>query len=177
MTADFEQGEYRCYTDGSCKAGDSMPGGWGYCIYTPSGEVVEKYGKTFGQIAKIVEYRAVAEALTQLPEGATATVYCDNQSLIENMSNHLGHWAARGFTKVDPEIVDIVQIIADQLVTKQLLVKWQWVRSHNGNEGNERADALATQGARQAKEEVNEKQKSRAKMPASPRRPKRFNRG
>ncbi len=37
---------------------------------------------------------------------------------------------------------------------KQLVPRWQWLRAHNGNAGNERADALAAQGAREAKAEL-----------------------
>jgi len=36
----------------------------------------------------------------------------------------------------------------------QLVVRFQWLRAHNGNTGNERADELAAQGAREAKAEL-----------------------
>lgn len=143
-----------CYTDGSCKAGEGAPGGWGFCVRPPIGPAIEGYGKARGTLAKVMEYRAVAEALAVLPEGASATVFSDNQSLIENLTRNLETWRARGFAKVDALIVDSVRQIAACLVEKKLAVAWQWVRAHNGNAGNERADALAAQGAREAKAEL-----------------------
>ena len=73
---------------------------------------------------------------------------------MENLSNSLQVWRARGFARVDALIVPAVQKISDAIQTRQLRVRWQWLRSHNGNEGNERADELAAQGAREAKKEV-----------------------
>jgi ribonuclease HI len=145
---------YFCYTDGSCKTGEGTPGGWGFFIKSPTGPALEGYGKAFGTMAKVMEYRAVAEALAVLPEGASATVFSDNQSLVENLSKHLETWRARDFAKVDPLIVESARRIDACITTKRLVVSWQWVRSHNGNTGNERADALAAQGAREAKAEL-----------------------
>ena len=85
--------EYHCYTDGSCKAAAGAPGGWGFVIQAPGQPALEGYGKVRGTLAKIMEYRAVAEALAALPSGASATLYSDNQSLIENLSKRLNDWA------------------------------------------------------------------------------------
>jgi ribonuclease HI len=146
--------EYLCYTDGSCKAGDGAPGGWGFFIKPPSGAPIEGYGKAVDTLAKVMEYRAVAEAVSALPDGVRATVFSDNQSLIENMTKRLRDWRASAFVNVDPMVVAEIRRIDAAIVGKQLTVQWQWVRAHNGNAGNERADALAAQGAREAKAEL-----------------------
>jgi ribonuclease HI len=147
---------YLCYTDGSCKAADGAPGGWGFCIRQPAGFTLEGYGKARGTLAKIMEYRAVAEALAVMPEAVSVTVFSDNQALIENMTRHLETWRRRAFDGVDPLVVESVRQIDSCIVQKKLEVRWQWVRSHNGNAGNERADALASKGAREAKAELAE---------------------
>jgi len=142
---------YLCYTDGSCKAGDRAPCGWGYFIKTPQGAPLEGHGHALDTLAKVMEYRAVAEALAVLPEGAEATVFSDNQSLIENFEKRVGHWRLNGFAKVDAAIVASVRAADATITSRRLRLSWKWVRGHNGNEGNERADALAAQGAREAK--------------------------
>ena len=37
--------EWLCYTDGSCKAGDGAPGGWGFSVKPPQGPALEGWGK------------------------------------------------------------------------------------------------------------------------------------
>ncbi len=155
---------YFAYTDGSCKAGDGAPGGWGYCIKTPSGSPLEGFGKARETLAKVMEYRAVAEALAVVPLGATVVVFSDNHSLIENMSRNLGHWRQHGFAKVDAQVVESVRRIDASITERRLAVRWEWVRSHNGNEGNERADALAARGAREAKAELAEEAAAALKL-------------
>ncbi|MDB4936538.1 MAG: Ribonuclease [Labilithrix sp.] len=147
--------ERLCYTDGSFKPGAAAPGGWGFCIRSPRDDraPIEAYGKATGTLAKVMEYRAVAEALEALPKDVSAVVFSDNQSLVENLSKHLHAWRARAFAKVDPLVVDSVRRIDACIATKKLTVRWQWVRAHNGNPGNERADELAAQGAREARAE------------------------
>lgn len=145
---------YLCYTDGSCKAGDGAPGGWGFCIRPPDGAPIEGYGKAKGTLAKTMEYRAVAEALAALPSGARATVFSDNQPLVDNLTQKLASWRANGFAKVDPFVVESVRAIDRCITENALVVTWQWIRAHNGNAGNERADALAARGAREAKAEL-----------------------
>jgi ribonuclease HI len=146
--------EWLCYTDGSVKAGEGGPGGWGFTIRGPAGERLEGWGKAKGTQSKVMEYQAVAEALTALPEKSAAVVFSDDQAMVENLSKSLEVWRARDFAKVDPLIAPAARRISEALMARQLTVRWQWLRSHNGNEGNERADELAAQGAREAKKEV-----------------------
>lgn len=146
--------DWLCYTDGSCKPGVSgAPGGWGFVVRPPSGAPIEGYGRAIGTQAKIMEYRAVAEALAVLPDGVSAVVYSDNQPLVESIGRDL----ARSPSNVDPQVRDWLLAIAAHIADKRLSVRWQWVRAHNGNAGNERADALAAQGAREARAEIGER--------------------
>jgi len=143
---------YFCYTDGSCKAGtEGAPGGWGFCIKQPDGTTVDGHGSATKTLSKVMEYTAVAQALEALPSGVEATVFSDNQALVENCEKRLENWKRAGWTKVPPEILDAVRRIGAVAAEKGLRLHWQWIRGHNGNEGNERADALAAQGAREAK--------------------------
>jgi ribonuclease HI len=141
--------DYLCYTDGSCKAGDGAPGGWGFHIKPPRGPVIEGQGHAINTLAKIMEYRAVAEALAMLPEGASAIVFSDNESLVQNMIHRLDDWRASNFVNVDPDVALSARSIDASITGKKLVVRFQWVRSHNGNAGNERADALAASAARE----------------------------
>jgi ribonuclease HI len=142
--------EYFCYTDGSSKAGDAAPGGWGFYIRPPDGPPLEGHGNAINTLSKVMEYAAVAEALAALPADAKATVFSDNQSLIENCSKHLDGWRRSGWANVDPLILELVKRIDALIAATRLVVTWQWVRGHGGNVGNRRADELAAQGAREA---------------------------
>jgi ribonuclease HI len=148
------QSEYLCYTDGSCKAADGAPGGWGFVIKRPGLAPLEGHGKAQGTLAKVMEYRAVAEALSVLPADAKVVVFCDNQSLVENLAKQLLNWARCDFANVDPRIVESARTIHACIREQRLVVRFQWLRAHNGNAGNERADELAAQGAREAKAEL-----------------------
>jgi ribonuclease HI len=153
--------EWLCYTDGACKAAHGGAGGWGFRLEPPNGEPIERYGKAEGTLAKVMEYRAVAEALAALPDGAEATVLSDNQSLVETFTKRLEVWRSNGFANVDEAILESVRRVDREICDRRLTVRFQWVRGHRGNVGNERADALAAQGAREAKTEHAAKRRPR----------------
>lgn len=147
-------GDWLCYTDGACKAAHGGAGGWGFHLRPPSGPPIEGWGKATGTQAKVMEYRAVAEALERVAEDATVTVFSDNQALVENLGRKLESWRATSFANVDPLVVGEIERIARTLEERRLVVRWQWVRGHNENAGNERADQLAARGAREAKADL-----------------------
>src|ERR1700761_4428216 len=119
--------DWLVYTDGSAKAGEGGPGGWGFAMRGPGlDDRREGYGKATGTMAKVMEYRAVAEALTALPDGVSATVFSDNLSLVENMTKKLDVWRQSAFAKVDPLVVESVRRIAATIHAKNSRVTWQW---------------------------------------------------
>lgn len=153
--------EWLCYTDGAVKPGDGAPGGWGFYLRPPKGVAVEGFGKAYDALAKVMEYHAVAEAVAALPDGVAAVVHSDNQSLVENLEKRLDDWRRSGFSRVDPDIVADVRAIADHVERRGLRLRFLWVRGHAGNVGNERADQLAAQGAREAKADLEARRRGR----------------
>lgn len=113
---------------------------------------MEGHGAAHDTHAKVMEVQAVAEALAVLPEGAHARVFSDNQGLVATLQNKLADYRRSGFANVDPLVAPHLRAIDARVTEQRLQLTFQWVRAHNGNAGNERADALAAQGARETRE-------------------------
>jgi ribonuclease HI len=128
---------YTIYTDGSCLKNPGGPGGYAAVIFR-EGEVIEEVsGGDAVTTNNRMELMAAVVGLRAVREPAVITLYSDSQYLIKTMP--LG-W--KRLKNVD---------LWAQLdrAAQPHRVSWQWVRGHNGNAGNVRADALANQAARQ----------------------------
>ncbi|WP_028311011.1 ribonuclease HI [Derxia gummosa] len=137
------------YADGACK-GNPGRGGWGAILRTRrDDEWVEK--EMFGGEALTTNNRmellAVISALKALTRPCQATVFTDSQYVQKGISEWIHGWKARGWKTASKEPVKNADLWRelDQLTAGHEL-RWEWVRGHNGHEGNERADALANKG-------------------------------
>lgn len=147
---------YFCYTDGGCRVSERSPGGWGVYIRTPNGDPIEKFGGAIDTDSTTMELTAVKVALDLLPIGVKATVFSDSQEVLSLCDKSIPIWRSNGW-KNTPRILDsLLREISSNLEEKNLTITWTWVRSHNGNLGNEQADKLADQGAREAKKLIKE---------------------
>jgi ribonuclease HI len=63
-------------------------------------------------------------------------------------------WRQNGWKNTPRELNPLLKEISSFWEEKNLKITWTWIRSHNGNAGNERADQLADQGAREAKKKI-----------------------
>ena len=138
-------------------------GGWGFFIKKSDKTTIEGSGYAVKTNSKIMEYTAIEKALEALPEESDATVFSDSQSAIEICSKTLKIYAENGWKNVDTQILEILQNIHSLIEDKSLLITWQWVRSHNGNAGNERADELASEAVRSIKTKFREAEKESKK--------------
>lgn len=135
------------YTDGACK-GNPGPGGWGALLKSADARK-ELFGGELGTTNNRMEMMAVIEALTALKRPCKVRLHVDSQYVLKGMTEWLPGWKARGWktaSKAPVKNVDLWQRL-DALVndgTHQ--IEWRWVRGHNGDPGNERADELANQG-------------------------------
>lgn len=138
-------GRVEIYTDGACK-GNPGPGGWGAWLKWGEHER-ELFGGAPQTTNNRMELTAVIEALASLKRGCQVRLHTDSQYVHNGISNWIHDWKRRGWRTADRKPVKNVDLWQklDELVGKHE-IEWVWVRGHDGNPGNERADELANRG-------------------------------
>ncbi|MGE0329541.1 MAG: ribonuclease HI [Ramlibacter sp.] len=139
------------YTDGACK-GNPGPGGWGVLLKSGDTEK-ELFGGEAVTTNNRMEMQAVIEALGALKRPCAVTLHVDSQYVLKGMTEWLPGWKAKGWrtaAKQPVKNVDLWQKLDALVAGGGHQIDWRWVRGHNGDPGNERADALANKGVEQA---------------------------
>jgi ribonuclease HI len=139
------------YTDGAC-SGNPGPGGWGALLRYRDVEK-ELYG---GQPAPTtnnrMELMAAIQALESLTRPVSVRLHTDSVYLRSGVTSWLAGWKRNGWLTADRKPVknaDLWQRL--DAATREHRIEWLWVKGHNGDPGNERADALANLGLAQAR--------------------------
>jgi ribonuclease HI len=139
--------EVEIYTDGACK-GNPGPGGWG--VLLRSGPTTkELFGGERETTNNRMELMAVIQALQALKRPCAVTLHVDSLYVLKGMTEWLRGWKAKGWRTADKKPVKNVELWQrlDELVNGAgHRIEWKWVRGHNGDPGNERADELANMG-------------------------------
>ncbi len=139
------------YTDGACK-GNPGPGGWGVLLKHGANEK-ELFGGEPSTTNNRMEMMAVIQALTALKKPCDVTLYLDSQYVLKGITEWIPGWKAKGWrtaSKQPVKNVDLWQQLDSLVQESGHRIDWRWVRGHNGDPGNERADALANQGVERA---------------------------
>jgi ribonuclease HI len=133
------------YTDGAC-TGNPGPGGWGVVVYFDDGSVHEIGDGSRQTTNNRMEMQAAIAALQYLEASGQSypiTLYTDSEYLINCVTKWVKSWKKKGWKKADGKPVqnqDLLEIL-DELNSRK--VRWEHVRGHAGNIGNERCDAIA----------------------------------
>jgi len=133
------------YTDGACKGNPGI-GGWGVLLQY-DGKTRELHGGEAQTTNNRMELTAVIRALEILRQGSQVRVHTDSQYVQLGIRDWIRGWKKNGWRTSDKKPVkneDLWRRLDELAATHD--IEWLWVRGHDGNPGNERADELANLG-------------------------------
>lgn len=133
------------YTDGAC-SGNPGKGGWGTVVYFSDRSVWELGGMEPETTNNRMEMQAAIAGLKFLAKSQQArsvTVYTDSEYVKNGITQWIRGWKNKNWkTSTGKPVLnrDLWEIL-DELNSPQ--IRWEYVRGHSGNEGNERCDTIA----------------------------------
>lgn len=125
------------YTDGACKGNPGI-GAYG-AILSYQGAIKEISGVALDTTNNRMELSAVIEALRILTRPCNVAIFTDSQYVQKGMTEWISGWKKKNWKNV--KNVDLWQELDS--IAEQHQIQWNWVRGHNGDVLNERADELA----------------------------------
>ena len=133
------------HTDGACK-GNPGPGGWG-ALLEYDGRRKEIFGGEPQTTNNRMELVAVIRALEALTRAADVEIYTDSQYVKNGIESWIHGWKRNGWKTSDRKAVKNADLWRElDLLAARHRIRWHWVRGHDDNPGNERADELANRG-------------------------------
>lgn len=136
-------------TDGSCLRNPGGAIGWAWINHDGS----HASGGEVSGTNQIAELKAVLEAIHAHPGEVPLRIESDSQYAIKCASEWVHGWKRKGWRTASGGPVQnlaIVQAIDRAIAQRPGGVAFTWVRGHQGNHFNERADELAGNAAREA---------------------------
>ena len=136
----------KVYTDGACK-GNPVPGGWGVYIIHGSDEI-ELFDGNPNTTNNQMEMQAAIEALKYLKEeNQPIDLYTDSNYLRQGITEWIFNWKKNNWRTASKKPVANKDLwIEISELSSVMAVNWHWVKGHDGDPGNERADYLANRG-------------------------------
>lgn len=129
------------WTDGGCHPNPGA-GGWGWVRC----DGAEEFGGEFDTTNNRMEMTAILKALVKLPDGADVKVYSDSQYCVKGLTVWRNGWRKKNWMKQGAPMINRDLWMELETHLSRTRASFHWVRGHNGNRMNERADALATIG-------------------------------
>ena len=135
------------YTDGAC-SGNPGPGGWGVVMYHGN-RSKEFYGGESSTTNNRMEMMAAIKAIEAIKPNYKGPIvlFTDSTYVLKGITEWIVGWKKRGWKKSDKKPVvnkDLWQRLDALNAARD--IRWEWVKGHDGDLGNERADELARQG-------------------------------
>ena len=114
-------------------------------MIAPDGRTeTDHYGFIGHGTNQIAELTAAVEGLSRVPAGAEVELVSDSQYVLKGLMEWRTGWERKGFRNSKGEAVANLALWKTLFaVADARRVSTRWVRGHNGDPHNERADALA----------------------------------
>jgi len=138
-------GTVEIFTDGAC-SGNPGPGGWGVLMRWRDNEK-EFFGGEPETTNNRMELMAAIQGIESISRKTPIILYTDSKYVLDGSTKWIHGWKKNGWRTAAKKPVkndDLWRRLDEALAGHD--VDWQWVKGHAGNEGNERADALANKG-------------------------------
>ena len=134
------------FTDGACR-GNPGPGGWGSIVVEGKVLVAELGGSEKTTTNNRMELMAAVKGLEHAAKGSNVIIYTDSSYLINGITKWIHGWKKNGWRTSDKKPVKNLELWqALDLAVARHVIDWRWVKGHNGDAMNERADELANEG-------------------------------
>ena len=131
------------YTDGACK-GNPGPGGWGALIITEDKVEKEIYGYERLTTNNRMELTAAIKALDYFKDSIELVLFTDSLYLKQGITIWIEAWKKNNWKnkqKKNIKNLDLWKKLDSLNIFHN--IDWSWVKAHDGNPGNEKADQLA----------------------------------
>lgn len=169
--------EYAIYADGAC-SGNPGPGGWGFEIWKDGEVIACDSGSSAATTNNIMELQAAIAAVYSLLHGGfpvgRVLLKLDSEYVLKGLFDWMPGWKARGWKTSGKKPVANAGLWQelDLLVSGARAQGWEfepsWVKGHDGDEGNERVDALAVARRDEARSSVSLEPSEVSKTASSP---------
>ena len=138
------------YTDGAC-SGNPGPGGWG-ALMRWNGHEKELWGGDRATTNNRMEMQAVIEALNALKKPSKVMLHVDSTYVKDGLTKWIHGWKRNGWKTAAKKPVKNQDLwMAMDEACQRHEITWKWVKGHDGDPGNERADELARLGTEEAR--------------------------
>ena len=127
---------YLVYADGSCLRNPDGPGGWGAVVCDPDDNERELNGHAASTTNNRMELTAAIEGLRATEPGCHVVLRSDSQYVVNTINLN---WKR----KVNLDLWKLLDAETDSRT-----VRFEWVRGHDTDPLNNRADELAVMGAK-----------------------------
>ena len=131
------------YTDGAC-IGNPGPGGWAFIIKYSNGETKEFSGSEKYTTNNKMELTAAIKAIKYFKKKIIINIYTDSKYLKDGITIWIKKWKLNGWKTSNKKNVknsDLWKLLEEKIQNHE--IHWMWVKGHDENIFNEKADMLA----------------------------------